>query len=453
MSTLPTVAIIGRPNTGKSRLFNRLAGYRKAIVSETPGTTRDHIAHRIQTDQMDYLLLDTGGMGGGTEDKDLEDDVERQSVLALENADLILFTLNSQEELTASDFEVADILRKQKRRHVPVILVLTKCDNPQAIDEHLPKAYELNIGDSVVPVSAPHKIGIEELTNSIIEHLQALHFEKNEPNNQEESSTPKIALIGKPNAGKSSVINAFMSDAQRKTSPLLVSDIPGTTRDSTDTTIRYQDQEYVFIDTAGIKRRKSTEEGIETYAYLRSIQSLGEADITVLILDGTEPVSRLDKRIAGMATQEGKGLIILLNKIDLLTTEQRKTQEQEVRNALPFCRFAPILPCSATERTNLLKLFDLINAAASNRLRRIPTKELQRWYRDTVLDQPMGQLCRSKFITQADEVPPTFVLFVKDPKSVQVSQLRYLENRLRETFSFEGTPVRWVTKETQAKSR
>ena len=444
MSRLPTVAIIGRPNTGKSTLFNRLVGRRKAIVSAVAGTTRDHVAHRVDGDRVDYLLIDTGGMGGGTEDLELEDDVHRQSLLALETADVIVLTLNSQEEMTSSDMQIVDILRKQKRSHVPVVLAVTKCDDLEQMESLTVQYLELGLSDSIVPLSAVHKHGVSDLEDAIEIELEKLNFQKVEESDTD--SIPGIAIIGKPNVGKSSLVNAFMSESQRKQSPLLVSDIPGTTRDATDTIVTYHDKKYCFVDTAGIKRQKQTEGAIETYSYFRSVQSLQHADICVLVLDANQPVSRQDKRIAGLAVEEGKGLIILLNKVDSVSTEEKQNALREIQLELQFCSFAPVLPCSAQTRDGLLKIFDMIETVQRNRIRRVPTKELHNWYKDAVYGQPMSSLASSKFITQAEELPPTFILFVKDPKKVQVSQLRYLDNQLRKTFAFEGTPVRWITK-------
>ncbi|MDD5026570.1 MAG: ribosome biogenesis GTPase Der [Candidatus Peribacteraceae bacterium] len=441
---IPTVAIVGRPNTGKSTLFNRLAGMRKAIESAIPGTTRDHIAHRIETLSLDFLLLDTGGMGGGTDDKAFEADVHRQSLLALENADLILFTINAREALTKSDFAIAELLRKKRKAHVPVIVVVTKCDAQKFADEMQPECFHLGVSKEIITVSATHNIGTENLLKAIIKMLKQLHFGKvDEASSQ--SNAVRIAIIGKPNVGKSSIINAFMSDPQRRTSPLLVSPIPGTTRDAVDTTIRFHERDYIFVDTAGIKRRGQTDRDIETFAYLRSIRALEESDVAVLVLPAVETVSHVDKRIAGLAVESGKGLIILVNKIDLLKGEERIEKIAEIRTQLPFCRFAPVIPCSALSRDGLLKIFDIIETVQANRTRRIPIKDLRAWYSDAIYGRPMGAL-RAKYITQAEDPPPTFVLFVKDPKAVRSSQLRFLENSLRSLFAFEGTPIRWITK-------
>lgn len=446
MAKLPTVAIIGRPNTGKSTLFNKMVNKRLAIISDVPGTTRDHISSVIETEEVDYLIIDTGGMGGGTDDKDFEKDVHGQSMLAINHADLILFTVNSREEITKSDFDVVELLRKKRKKHVPVILIVTKCDNVTITQDVLPQYHKLGIADSIIPTSAINNLGVADVEDAIVEELKNLHFTKREKPSVEESKLPRIAIVGRPNVGKSSLVNAFMSDTQRIESPKLVSDIPGTTRDATDTIIRYNEQEYVFVDTAGLRKQARVEEDLESYAVLRTIQALESSDVTVLLLDGSQPIGRQDKRIAGMTIDGGKGLIILINKADLMTAEQKKEKLVEVNAALPFCRFAPILFCSAKTRESIIKIFDLIAMVQRNRSRRLAVKDLHRWFKDMVFGHPMGAVATSKHITQAEELPPTFVLFVKNPKQVQVSQLRYLDNRLRETFDFKGTPVRWITK-------
>jgi GTP-binding protein len=257
MAKLPTVAIIGRPNTGKSTLFNRMAGSRIAIESEVAGTTRDHVLYKVEGDEVDYLLTDTGGIGGGTNDKDFEDDVQAQSVLAIAAADVIVLTINSREELTKGDREAVTLLRKRKRKHVPVIVVMTKVDNSKLEDEAISNGLALGLSGDVLAVSAPHGLGVGTLEELIEEKLKNLHFAKGDQ--KTEGENPRIAIVGKPNVGKSSLVNALMSEEQRQTSPRLVSDIPGTTRDSADTIIRHEGKTFTFVDTAGLKRAARTE--------------------------------------------------------------------------------------------------------------------------------------------------------------------------------------------------
>lgn len=446
MSRLPTIAIIGRPNTGKSTLFNALTGTRRAIVSEIPGTTRDPVAMKVETDDLDYLLLDTGGLGGGSKDKDFEEDVAQQSRIALGAADLILFTLDGRTDLTASDHTIIDLLRRERRRHVPVIIVVTKCDKKGIEEAAVPEFQSLGIADAVIPIAAVHRQGIGELEDAIIEHAKKLHFKKESPGTAVATAVPRIAIVGRPNVGKSSILNALMSVPQRETAARIVSVIPGTTRDVTDTVIMHQDQPYVFVDTAGLRRRAKIAADLEYLSYIQSIHALESSDIVLLILDGSELPSHQDKRIAGLAINEGKALVVVVNKEDLLKSEEKKQRARDIAAAFPFCRFAPTLFVSAVERTGLLKLFPLINSVHRNRLRRIPAKDLREWYLTAVRGVPARALATGKHITQAKDPPPTFVVFVRNPKNIELSQLRYLENRLRETFGFEGTPVRWVTK-------
>ena len=449
MSKLPTVAIIGRPNTGKSTLFNRLIGSRRAIVSEIPGTTRDPVVQRVEGDEVDYLLMDTGGMGGGTRDRDFEDDVSAQSLLALEHADLILFLVNSREELTASDFEVVDALRKKRKRHVSVFLVITKCDDLQKMEEAMPKFLELGISDNVFAVSAFHGLGMDEMEEAIEERLGEMHFGE-DSSKEEDEDIPRVAMVGRPNVGKSSLINALMPEPQRKTQSRLTSDVPGTTRDTTDTVLKSHGKEFLFLDTAGIKRRKNVKEDVEVYAIIRTLQAIEDADVTVLVLDATQEIGRQDKRIASLAIARGSGLILLANKTDLLSEEEKRAFQRQVDINFPFCKWAPVLYTSAVTRENLPKLFDLILVIAGNRAQRVETAALNRWFRDLVAtSQPKGiggLSVKAKYITQADTHPPTFVLFLNDPKRLHFSSIRFFENKMRDTFSLEGTPVRWVKK-------
>lgn len=451
MARLPLVAIVGRPNTGKSTLFNRMAGGRIAIESSVSGTTRDHVLHHVTGEKVDYLLADTGGIGGGTTDKDFEKDVQAQSILAIEAADVIIMTVNSREELTKGDREAINLLRKRKRNHVPVLLAMTKVDNFKKEDEAVSVGLSLGLSDDVFAVSAPHGLGIDELDEAVEKKLLSLHFAKAEARSQD--GTPRIAIVGKPNVGKSSLVNALMNEEQRQTSPRIVSDIPGTTRDSADTIIRHEGMSFTFVDTAGLKRQSRTEKGIEGYAMLRSLQAIDDCDVALLLLDGTEQISKQDKRIADQVIESGKGLCIVVNKADKLDAEKKKEKLQEIRMNFQFCKYAQVLFVSAKTKEGILKTFVHLQNAAQNRVRRVPLKELHRWLTDAVHGQPMHALHSAKHIVQAEDAPPTFVIFVRDPKKVQLSQLRFLENRIRELYSFEGTPIKWITKMGSGKPR
>lgn len=447
MARLPTVAIVGRPNTGKSTLFNRLMGKRFAIVSSVPGTTRDIVARTVEDPAIAYLLVDTGGIGGGSHDRDLEDDVAAQALLALANADLILFTVDGQTDLTGSDYAVVAILRKKRRRSVPVLLVLTKCDQSDSADAPLPSCYALGIAEDIFPLSAVHNLGIDKLRHAITDNLQKLHFTKAASCELRAASTPRVAIIGKPNVGKSSLVNALMSEAQRKKESRLVSDIPGTTRDASDTLIRRGENAYVLVDTAGLRRRAHDDSGIPWFAGLRSIQAIADCSVAILVLDAAEGVTRQDKRIARLALDEGKGLIILINKSDALPKDGREQALRCIAAELPFCQFCPFLAVSAKKGTGLAELFSRIDAVTRNLRFRIPTRELHRWYEGIAHGHSATKLSSVKHLTQSKDIPPTFVLFARNPASISHSDLRYLEKRLRSTFALEGTPVRWVTKE------
>lgn len=450
MAKLPVVAIIGRPNTGKSTLFNRLIGERKSIESDIPGTTRDHISHRVSFGGIPALLLDTGGIGA-SRDTDFEESVAEQSMLALEHADVILFTINGREDRTKDDETIIKALRTKKRKDVAVMVLITKVDTPGTEQAVLADFADLGIGDSIRTISAPHRLGIVALTEEIGAVLRERHFVAEEELSEDErTGPPKIAIIGKPNVGKSSIVNALMSDETKKKSPLVVSNIAGTTRDATDTEITFQGRVYTLIDTAGIKKNSQRLDELERFAMFRTITAIERSDVVLLVLDAGEKISQQDKRIAALAIEHGKGLIILLNKIDQLSGKQRTEKVELVFRSMPFCtKFAKIIPCSAHTREGLVKIFDVIDTVQSSRTRRISVKELRNWFDSCIHGQPLGAVAKTKHLTQASDIPPTFVLFVRNPKEVKVTQLRYLENRLRETFGFDGTPIRWILKPTQ----
>ncbi len=442
MPKIPTVAIVGRPNVGKSTLFNRLIGSRKALESDIPGTTRDRVAHSVEGAQVDYLLVDTGGIGGGSSDASFEDDVEKQTLLALEEADCIVLALEARTEPLRSDFAAIEMLRKRKQRHVPVIIALTKCDGVN-VEATLPQFYSLGLGEDIVAVSAVHGHGTAQLQSAVEAALLSLHFTKKQ---ETQSALPKIAVIGKPNVGKSSLLNALMNDSQREKQAMIVSDVPGTTRDAVDTLIRNEGKEYIFVDTAGLRRKSHVEEDMEAWSNMRSIRALQECDVCVFVLDLHEPISKQDKRLLAMATEEGKGIIIAANKSDLLSKEEREEAVGALKASLSFCAFAFILPISALEQKGVAKLYPAIAATLENLHRKIATKHLTQWLQDTVHSHPVGEVQHAKFCQQTDDVPPTFLLFVKNPKAVKASELRFLEKRLRSTFAFDGSPVRWETR-------
>jgi len=446
MAKLPIVAIIGRPNTGKSTLFNRLIGERRAIESAVPGTTRDHISHRMEFGGIPALLLDTGGIGK-SRDTDFEKSVAAQSLLALEHADIIILTISGRDDLTSDDRKVIDAIRKKRKRFVGVIVAVTKVDTPGADDEVLADFCDVIVGDHLLAVSAAHRLGIDELSETIAEMLTKRSFKKASNEQDKPDRPPRIAIVGKPNVGKSSIVNALLPPERKKASPRVVSPIAGTTRDATDIDLVRNGKTYTLVDTAGLKKHRLSLDELERLSMLRTVTAIEDADIAALVLDASEPVSQQDKRIAALAIESGKGIVILLNKIDLLSGDERKRKLAETMHALAFCsRFAKIIPCSAETREGLLKIFDVFDAIQRNRTRRIPAAELRRWFETAVHGQPLGAVGSTKHIVQASDIPPTFVLFVKNPKAVKVSQLRYLDNRLREMFGFDGTPVRWITK-------
>lgn len=443
MARIPTVAIIGRPNVGKSTLFNAIVGERRAIVSSIPGTTRDQVARVVPGRDVDYLLVDTGGIGGGSQDRELESDVAAQSLLAVASANLILFAVDGRHDLTGSDHAVVEILRKRRARATPVILTALKCDRVRAMDSALYHA--LGIAEDIIHVSAVHNRGIAELRTAIEHHLRALHFHKSPPPSALLPPPARVALIGKPNVGKSSLVNAFMADPDVRARGRLVSPVPGTTRDSSDTVIRRDGKSFVFVDTAGLRHDARHARGIEGLAHMKALHALAQADVAVLVFDALTPTSQQDKRIAGAAITTGTGLILLLNKCDVLRGEERTEHIAELQRAMPFADFAPILAASAKTRINLPKLFSLIETVAANRARHIPTRELRNWFAQAAGRMPARVFSTTKHVTQAAGVPPTFVLFGSG-RNITRAHFKFLERNLRSTFDFTGVPLRFIVR-------
>lgn len=386
---------------------------------------------------------------------DFEKDVHAQSLLALTHADLILFVVDGKEELTASDRAVAEHLRKRSKEHVSILLVIAKCDTAARIQDARTQFYELGVGEELFPVSALHGQGIEELREAVEKQLKKMHFGEGKVRKvgnegkvgSEEQEIPRVAIVGRPNVGKSSLVNALMSDEQRQISSRLTGPLPGTTRDATDTVIRAHGKEYIFVDTAGLRKKSRVERfGIEAFSVLRATTAIEEADVTVLVLDPLQGFGKQDKHIAGIAVEEGTGLILLVNKLDLLLREQRDDVRKSLPAFFPFCRWAAILLTSALTRENLPTLFELIDAVAENRKRRIETPVLHRLLRDLAMQHPSlaGKGSPLLSATQVSICPPTFLLSLRHSQRMHVSSLRYLENRLRELAAFDGTPIRWI---------
>lgn len=435
MDPAPIVAIVGRPNVGKSTLFNRFIGKRYAIIAEEAGTTRDRIIHKCDINGFETLLVDTGGLESYKQEN-IEEDIQTQAKVAIQDADLILFVIDSINELTTNDYTAADILRKTDK---PVILVANKCDNPNLEDQTY-NIYELGFGEPV-KVSAIHKVGLEELNSRIEKSLKKLKFKKRRGTKQEPSST-SISIIGKPNAGKSSLVNALLGAEK-----IIVSDIAGTTRDSIDTDIQYNENTYNLIDTAGLRRRGKIERGIEKFSTLRALNAIERSEVVVLLIDGNKGVTKQDCHIAQYALEQEKGLIITVNKIDIIEKgeEVRDRIIRNLRKRFVFVPWAPVVFVSAKNKTNIYKILEIADEIMQERTKRIPTPELNSFLQKaTYKHMPAStKISKPKFFyaSQVDICPPKFVLFFRNPQNLHFSYPRYLENQIREEYGFTGTSI------------
>ena len=437
----PIVAIVGRPNVGKSTLFNVLAGQDISIVKDTPGVTRDRIYAEVSWLDKSFTLIDTGGIEPDTNDIILSQ-MREQAEIAIETADVIIFLTDVRQGLVDSDAKVADMLR---RSHKPVLLVVNKVDN---FDKFMPDVYEfynLGIGDPI-PVSAASKLGIGDMLDEVV---------KNFPEGSdidEEDDRPKIAIVGKPNVGKSSIINKLIGNNR-----VIVSDIAGTTRDAIDTPVVYNKKEYVFIDTAGLRRKNKIKEEIERYSIIRTVAAVERADIVVIVIDATEGVTEQDAKIAGIAHERGKGIIIAVNKWDAIEKNDKTIYEHtnKIRQTLAFMSYAEILFISAKTGQRLNKLYELIDTIIESQNLRIPTGVLNEILTEAVaMQQPpsdKGKRLRIYYMTQVAVKPPTFVMFVNDKQLTHFSYTRYIENKIRESFGFRGTSIRFINRERKEK--
>ena len=433
----PVVAIVGRPNVGKSTLFNVLAGERISIVKDTPGVTRDRIYADVTWLDYHFTMIDTGGIEPDSKDIILSQ-MREQAEIAIATADVIIFLTDVRQGLQDSDSKVADMLRRSGK---PVVLVVNKVDSFEKFMPDVYEFYNLGIGDPY-PISASSMLGLGDMLDEVVKNFP--EYNKDEA----EDERPKVAIIGKPNVGKSSLINKLAQEDR-----VIVSDIAGTTRDAIDTDIRYNGKEYVFIDTAGLRRKNKIKEEIERYSIIRAVTAVERADVCIIVIDATEGVTEQDAKIAGIAHERGKAVIIAVNKWDAVEKNNKTVNEytDKVRNILSFMPYAEITFISALTGQRLPKLYDLIDTVAENHALRIQTGVLNEIMSEAVaLQQPpsdKGKRLRLYYITQVGVKPPTFVIFVNDKELMHFSYTRYIENQIREAFGFKGTPLRFIIRE------
>lgn len=432
----PIVCIVGRPNVGKSTLFNRIVGRRIAITEDNPGVTRDRIYSEAEWLNRYFNLIDTGGLEPENEEI-IPKNIKQQVEAAIDTADVILFVVDGVQGVTSTDREIANILRKSGKE---VILVCNKIDSKKTLDNVF-EFYELGIG-TLLSVSAEQGLGIGDLLDEVI-----AHFPEDKDTKYDEDVI-KVAVIGKPNAGKSSLINRILGEER-----VIVTDIPGTTRDAIDTYFTYNEDKYVFVDTAGLRRKRSIYESVERYSVIRTLSAVDRSDICILVIDGKEGVSEQDAKIAGYAHDNGKGMIIAVNKWDVVEKEHNtyRNFEKNIRNILSFVPYAPIVFISAKTGKRVDKLFKLLKVVDNNNNLRISTGTLNDIINEAVLlNQPpsdKGVRLRIYYGTQVSVRPPRFLIFINKKKLMHFSYQRYLENQIRQYFGFEGVPIRFDFKE------
>ena len=433
----PVVAVVGRPNVGKSTLFNALAGERISIVKDTPGVTRDRIYADVEWLNHSFTMVDTGGIEPDSKDVILSQ-MREQAEIAIATADVILFMTDVHQGLVDADAKVADMLR---RSHKPVVLVVNKVDSFQKYMSDVYEFYNLGIGDPL-PISAASRLGIGDMLEEVVKHFPASAQE------EEEDSRPKVAIIGKPNVGKSSLVNKLAGEAR-----VIVSDIAGTTRDAIDTEVKYNGKEYIFIDTAGLRRKNKIKEEIERYSIIRAVTAVERADVVVIVIDATEGVTEQDAKIAGIAHERGKGIIIAVNKWDAIEKDDKTIYKHtnKIREILSFMSYAEIMFISAKTGQRLNKMFEMIDMVLENNAMRVATGVLNEIMTEAVaMQQPpsdKGKRLKLYYITQVAVKPPTFVIFVNDKGLMHFSYTRYLENRIRDTFGFKGTALKFIIRE------
>lgn len=437
--SLPVVAIVGRPNVGKSTMFNRLIQKRVAIEESTPGVTRDRIYGRVEWTGSEFWLIDTGGLTFEEDKISLE--IYRQVRLALDEANLIIFLVDVRSGPVFLDFEIATMLRKNEK---PVVLVANKAESPEII-AGIVEFYALGLGEPF-PTSASHGLGIGDLLDEIKKHLPPGEVP------EEQEDLLKVAIIGRPNVGKSSLVNKIAG-----TERVIVTDIPGTTRDSIDLLIEQNGRRYLFVDTAGIRRKSKVEEAVEYYSVLRSIRAAESADVVLMLLDAAEEISEQDKRIAGIAHEAGRAMIIVVNKWDKVEKDEKTMDafREKIRKELAYLTYAPIIFISALTGQRVQRLYELIDYVAEQHAMRVKTSRLNELLEDATAVVPpptkKGKQLKIYYLTQIRVKPPTFAVVVNNPELAHFSYLRFLENKLRETYGFEGTPIRIVVRKKSKK--
>ncbi len=433
----PVVAIVGRPNVGKSTLFNALAGEQISIVKDTPGVTRDRIYADVTWLNYNFTLIDTGGIEPESKDIILSQ-MREQAEIAIASADVIIFMVDVRQGLVDSDSKVANMLRRSGK---PVVLVVNKVDSFQKMMTDVYEFYNLGIGDPV-PVSSVGKLGIGDMLDEVVKHFPESAAE------DEEDERPRIAIVGKPNVGKSSIINKIVGESR-----VIVSDIAGTTRDAIDTDITYNGNEYVFIDTAGLRRKNKIKEELERYSIIRTVTAVERADVVLVAIDATEGVTEQDAKIAGIAHERGKGIIVVVNKWDAIEKNDKTIYEHtnRIKDILSFMPYAEILFISAKTGQRVGKIFDTIDMVIENQNLRIQTGVLNEILSEAVaMQQPpsdKGKRLKIFYMTQVSVKPPTFVIFVNNKELMHFSYTRYLENKIRDTFGFRGTALRFIIRE------
>ena len=433
----PVVAVVGRPNVGKSTLFNRLIGKRLSIVEDTPGVTRDRIYSECEWRGQQFMLVDTGGIEPRTDDVILSQ-MRRQAQLAIEKADVIILVVDLKSGVTANDADIAMMLQKSGK---PVVLCVNKCDSLGEVPPDFYEFYNLGLGDPY-PVSSVHGHGTGDLLDAVFEHLD---FDKEEEYGDDYI---KVAVIGKPNVGKSSLINRIAGEER-----VIVSNIAGTTRDATDTVIENEHGKYVFIDTAGIRRKSKVEEAVERYSVLRAYMAVDRADVAVIVIDATVGFTEQDSKVAGYAHEQGKGCVVAVNKWDAVEKDGNTMNEfkKKLENDFSFMSYVPFLFISALTGQRVEKLYDLIRHVHEKNSMRITTGMLNDMlaYATARVQPPSdkGKRLKIYYMTQASTKPPTFVCFVNRAELFHFSYQRYLENQIRETFQLDGTPIRMIVRE------